>query len=103
MTDEIKDEFEAEEWPKGLYMIFAPKDHDALYGKVIGITRTTAICHPWDEHFGGLDEEVVAQVTLADFDVFISFDDIWEMEHYFETHQFNLADKSKWGKLNETE
>jgi hypothetical protein len=90
MTDEIKDEFEAEDWPKGLYMVFATKDHDAVYGKVIGLTRTTAIYHPWDVQFGGVDEEVANQVVLADFDEFTSFDDIWEMEKYFEERQFNL-------------
>ena len=90
MTEEIKNEFAIEEWPKGLYMIFATKDHDAVYGKVIGLTRVTAIFHPWDVQFGGVDEDVAHQAVLANFDEFIAFDDIWDMDDYFQERKFNL-------------
>ena len=78
------------EWPKGLYMIFLTTDTDGLMGKVIGLTSATAIIHPWDVLFGGVDEDIARQVVLADCKTFISFDDIWDMEKYFEDHHWNL-------------
>lgn len=99
MTEELMKEMGAEDWPKGLYMIFA-KDQDAIRGKVIGLTRTTAIYHRWDEMFGGVDETVADQVLLTDFNEFISFDDIWEMESYFEEHGFQpMRGEIKMGEI----
>jgi len=86
----MNEEVEAEEWPKGLYMIFLTTDTDGLMGKVIGLTCTTALIHPWDFMFGGVDEEVARQVVLADCKTFISFDDVWDMDKYFHDHHWNL-------------
>ena len=90
MTDELMKEMGAEDWPKGLYMIFATKDHDAVYGKVIGLTRTAALYHPWDIQFGGVDEDAAHLAVLADFDEFVAFEDIWDMDDYFQERKFNL-------------
>jgi hypothetical protein len=78
---DLIEEMGAEDWPKGLYMIFA-KEGDTRMGKVIGLTRTTAKIHPWDFMFGGIDEEVVLEIVLADWDLFHPFDDLWNMDHY---------------------
>lgn len=84
-----EDGVEMEDWPKGLYMIFA-LENDAIMGKVIGLTRTTALIHPWDIQFGGVDEDVATQVVLAEYKEFVAFDDIWDMEEYFESRHWNL-------------
>jgi hypothetical protein len=81
---------EAAEWPKGLYMIFLKTETDAYMGKVIGLTRTTALIHPWDFMFGGVDEEVTRELVIADFENFIAFDDVWKMDDYFSAHHWNL-------------
>jgi hypothetical protein len=81
---------EAEDWPKGLYMIFLKTETDAMMGKVIGLTKTTALIHPWDFMFGGVDEELTIGVLLADYKEFFAFDDVWDMDDYFEKHHWNL-------------
>ena len=86
---------EAEDWPKGLYMIFVKTDTDAVMGKVIGLTQTTAVIHPWDFMFGGVDEELTIQVLLADTNTFIAFDDVWDMDEHFQKHYWNpMLDKN---------
>ena len=85
-----ENETKVADWPKGLYMIFVMTDTDAIMGKVIGLTPTTALIHPWDFMFGGVDEEVVRELVIADFNQFISFDDVWEMDEYFSTRHWNL-------------
>ena len=72
----------AEEWPKGLYMIFVKEGKDTRMGRVIGLTRTTAKIHPWDFMFGGVDQEVTQEIVLAEWDLFHPFDDIWDMDEY---------------------
>jgi hypothetical protein len=81
---------EPAEWPKGLYMIFLKTETDAVMGKVIGLTKTTALIHPWDFMFGGVDEELTIGVLLADYKEFFAFDDVWHMDDYFEKHHWNL-------------
>ena len=82
---DLMEEMGAEEWPKGLHMIFA-KDGETRMGKVIGLTRTTAKLHPWDFMFGGLDEDVVQEIVLAEWDLFHPFDDLWDMDEYHNKH-----------------
>ena len=83
------------EWPKGLYMIFLKTDTDAFMGKVIGLTRTTVLIHPWDFMFGGVDEEVVRELVVADFRQFIPFDDVWKMDDYFLANHWKLITGEK--------
>ena len=89
---------EAEDWPKGLYMIFIKEDKDNIdsrMGKVIGLTQTKALIHPWSFMFGGIDEELTLEVVLADQVAFFAFDDIWEMDDYFHEHYWNpMLDKN---------
>jgi hypothetical protein len=86
---------EAEDWPKGLYMIFIKEDDDSRMGKVIGLTQTKALIHPWSFMFGGVDEELTIEVVLADQVAFFAFDDIWEMDDYFHEHYWNpMLDKN---------
>jgi len=94
---------EPEEWPKGLYMIFAVNEKDAEMGKVIGLTSTTALVHPWSFMFGGIDNEVTRTVVLADFKEFIPFDDLWEMDEYFNMYYWSYitGEKTKEGTTNE--
>jgi hypothetical protein len=89
MSEENK-AIEVAEWPKGLYMIFLKTDTDAYMGKVIGLTPTTALIHPWDFMFGGVDEEVVREIVVADFKQFIPFDDVWKMDDYFSANHWKL-------------
>jgi len=93
---------EAEEWPKGLYMIFAG-EKDVLMGKVIGLTSTTALIHPWNFMFGGIDEEVKRGIVLADHKEFIPFDDLWDMDKYFAVHYWSdlTSNQPKAGATNE--
>ena len=86
-TDSTKEdsEIQYEDWPKGLYMIFAA-GADTTMGKVIGLTKTTARIHPWDFMFGGVDEDQIKDVVLAHVEQFVSFDDIWDMDEYNEKH-----------------
>ena len=92
MDNEI---IEAEDWPKGLYMIFLKTDTDAVMGKVVGLTQTTALINPWNFMFGGVDEELTIQVLLADIKIFISFDDLWDMDDYFhKNHWTPMLDKN---------
>ena len=78
------------EWPKGLFMIFVKDEKDCYMGKVVGLTQTTALVHLWDFMFGGVDEDSVSQLVLADFKEFIAFDDIWDMDDYFAKRHWNL-------------
>jgi hypothetical protein len=87
MSDEP---IEFAEWPKGLYVIFVTEDN-AYMGKVVGLTSTTAKIHPWDFMFGGVDEEQVREIVLADVKTFHAFDDIWDMDDYHE--------QNYWGKM----
>lgn len=82
---EKKDLLAPEDWPKGLYMIFV-LDSDTVMGKVIGLTNTSALIHPWDFMFGGVDEEQVKEIVLADVKSFHAFDDIWKMDSYNASH-----------------
>jgi hypothetical protein len=81
MIDDLAKELGAEDWPKGLYMIFA-KEGETLMCRVIGLTRTTAKVQPWDLMFGGIDEDVVQEIVLAEWDSFHAFDDLWDMDDY---------------------
>jgi hypothetical protein len=83
------------EWPKGLYMIFLKTDTDAFMGKVIGLTRTTALIHPWNFMFGGIDEDVTRELVVADFQQFIPFDDVWKMDDYFSVNHWKLITGEK--------
>jgi hypothetical protein len=85
-----ENEIKAAEWSKGLYMIFLKTDTDAYMGKVIGLTPTTALIHPWDFMFGGVDEETIKELVIAQFKKFIPFDDVWEMDEYFEAKHWKL-------------
>jgi len=67
-------------------MIFADGAGSAIMGKVIGLTKTSARIHPWDFMFGGVDEDQVREVVLANFEYFHSFDDIWDMDDYCSEH-----------------
>jgi hypothetical protein len=84
MTDEEAQEFVATPWPKGLFIIFAKEGKVSMMGKVIGLTQTKAIFHPWDLMFGGVDEDAVHEAVLAEWDIFHAFDDIWDMEEYYD-------------------
>lgn len=84
MTEE-KNLLGDEDWPKGLHMIFV-FDDDVIMGKVIGLTNTSALIHPWDFMFGGVDEEQVREVVLAGVKRFHAFDDIWDMDDYNDKH-----------------
>jgi len=95
---EINETIEVAEWPKGLYMIFLKTDTEAYMGKVTGLTNTSALIHPWDFMFGGVDEDVILEIVLADYKKFIPFDDIWEMDEYFEANHW----VSKKGESNDT-
>ena len=89
------DLIEAEDWPKGLYMIFIKTDTDACMGKVIGLTQTKALIQPWSFMFGGVDEELTIEVVLADQKEFFAFDDIWEMDDHFQKKFWNpMLDKN---------
>ena len=85
-----EENIETAEWPKGLYMIFLKTDTDAYMGKVIGLTPTKVLIHPWDFMFGGVDEEVVRELVVAEFKQFISFDDVWKMDDYFSANHWKL-------------
>ena len=86
---------EAEDWPKGLYMIFIKTDTDASMGKVIGLTQTKALIHPWNFMSGGLDQDLTLEVVLADQKEFHAFDDLWEMDDFFAKHFWNpMLDKN---------
>jgi hypothetical protein len=87
MTEE-KNLLAPEDWPKGLYMIFVFGD-DTVMGQVIGLTNTNALIHPWDFMFGGVDEEKVMEIVLADVKSFHAFDDIWKMDSYNASHYWN--------------
>ena len=92
---EMNEEVEAEEWPKGLYMIFLKTDTDAVMGKVIGLTQTKALIHPWSFMWGGVDEELTIEVVLAEQKEFFAFDDLWEMDDYFSEHYWKpMLDKN---------
>lgn len=90
---------DAEDWPKGLYMIFVFDDDDTNYmmGKVIGLTKTSARIHPWSFMWGGIDEEKVREIVLADVKRFHAFDDIWDMDVYCDNHYW----KKTIGETNE--
>jgi hypothetical protein len=90
--NEIKDPLRVEEWPKGLYMIFV-LDDDCLMGKVFGLTNTKALIHPWSFMFGGVDEEEAVEIVLADVKKFYAFDDIWEMDEYFNKHYWKHGEQ----------
>jgi ABC-type uncharacterized transport system substrate-binding protein len=91
----MNEEVEAEEWPKGLYMIFLKTDTDAVMGKVIGLTQTKALIHPWSFMWGGVDEELTIEVVLAEQKEFFAFDDLWEMDDYFSEHYWKpMLDKN---------
>ena len=79
-------ELVAEPWPKGLFIIFVKEDGASMMGKVIGLTKTNAIFHPWDFMFGGVDEEAVREVVLAEWDIFHAFDDVWDMDEFHDKH-----------------
>ena len=92
MSNEMTD---SEVWPKGLYMIFVKTDTEAAMGKVIGLTKTTALIHPWDFMFGGVDEESTIEVVLANTETFVAFDDVWDMDDYFQERYWKpMLDKN---------
>ena len=76
--------------PKGLYMIFVKDDKDCFMGKVVGLTKTSALVNLWNFVVGGIDEDSVSQLLLQDFNEFISFDDLEEMDKYFANRHWNL-------------
>jgi hypothetical protein len=78
---DLAKEMGAEEWPKGLYMVFQ-NGTKTIMGKVIGLTNKTVFIHPWDYHFGGLDDDVIMEIVLADVGKFFPFDDIWDMYQF---------------------
>ena len=70
------------ESPRGLYIIFVKEGEALFMGEVVGLTAKSALIHPWDFMFGGIDEEQVRDLTLADFDQFHCFDDMWAMDDF---------------------
>jgi hypothetical protein len=93
---------DSEESPKGLYMIFAG-EKDVMMGKVIGLTSTTALIHPWNFMFGGIDDEAIRGIVLADHKEFIPFDDLLDMDKYFAVHYWSdlTSKQPKAGVTNE--
>lgn len=69
--------------PRGLYVIFVKEEKPTLMGEVVILTAKTVVIHPWDFMFGGIDDEQTRELTLADFDEFHCFDDMWAMDDFF--------------------
>jgi hypothetical protein len=76
-------------------MLFLKTDTDLRMGKVIGLTQTKALIHPYSFMFGWVDEELIIEVVLAEQKEFFAFDDIWKMDDYFNEHFWNpMLDKN---------
>ena len=75
--------------PKGLYIIFIKDETDCCMGKVVGLTKTSALVHLWNFVVGGINKGSVTELDLQDFDKFISFDDLEDMDRYFANRFWN--------------
>jgi hypothetical protein len=81
--------------PKGFYMIFVVDEKNAMMGRLIGLTSTAALIHPWNFMFGGIDEHVTKTVVLDDYKEFLAFDNLLDMDEYFDANHWSYMTGKK--------
>jgi hypothetical protein len=67
---------------KDLYMIFVQGD-DTCMGRVISLTQTEALIHPWNFMVGGIDEDRTRKVVPSECQETLKFDDLETMDKHF--------------------